>query len=188
MTRDEWYNSKKFKILRLLNHLTHDITHRAQEIRDVLEIILEEHPDLIVFDKFTLVERQLRVLQLEGRNLVSVASDLSRKLEPHTFDDLKMPQTETEPPEPEVPWNPITHPDEVDWIEGDLPDVASVHYKCVVLCWMVTDEGKLGNIMMAVPHKDKLNPLKWCDTSGFPLGNFGKVKYWAWVHNPDDQR
>lgn len=86
MTREEWYASSKFKILRLLNHMTFDIPQICQEIRDVLEVI-DETNRLACFDKFWLVEHQLRIVRLEADKLVQRGSDLSEMLRPKKYDD-----------------------------------------------------------------------------------------------------
>lgn len=61
--REEWYNSAEFKKLRLFGNVASEVHHKCQYLYDILEIILADKPDLIVFDRFTIVERQLRVLQ-----------------------------------------------------------------------------------------------------------------------------
>lgn len=85
--REEWYNSVEHKKLRLFGNVASEIHHKCQYLYDILEIILADKPDLIVFDRFTVVEHQLRVLQLEAAKLVTEANSLTRKLEPHKFID-----------------------------------------------------------------------------------------------------
>jgi len=94
------------------------------------------------------------------------------------------------------------NPANLQWIEGNLPDVHSVPYDSRVLVWKVhcnvtkyVDapdgstmcvpvpelEGKFKNIAIAYPWKDDLDPLRWCD-GGMPLGYEDKVKFYAWLH------
>jgi len=85
------------------------------------------------------------------------------------------------------------HPDELKWIEGDLPDVHEVVSGCSILAWIVWNHptpekggiinGQKKRIVVVMPRKfDNLsNPLCWCDTSMRPIGYDEKVKFWAWV-------
>ena len=82
MTRDEYHKSPEFIKLRFLNNLAAALTYQAQEVQDILEILLAERDDLMICDKFTIVERQLRVTSLEAKRLWDVARDLSQFLEP----------------------------------------------------------------------------------------------------------
>ncbi len=86
MTRDEWFNSKRQMLLRLLNNFSADILHKTQETYDILNILLIEEPDLVVADKFTIVERQLRVMNSEAWRLQEVASKLMQFLTPDYTD------------------------------------------------------------------------------------------------------
>ena len=86
MNREEWHNSKRFKILRLLNNMSHEITQQVQRANDVLQLIQSEW-DILASDRFNLVERQLRIIGLEARNLCNVESNLSRMLSPAKYDD-----------------------------------------------------------------------------------------------------
>lgn len=106
----------------------------------------------------------------------------------------------------------INHPNDLHWIEGDLPDVHMVPKNCSILVWFVNDfpdgpesqewkdflrycvieqniswediHGKLRRISVIHPWSDQLNPLRWCDSSGHPIGYQEKAKYWAWVVHP----
>lgn len=89
MTRDEWYKSQDFIKLRFLNNMAAGIQHKTQEFNDVLDLILADHPEHFVYDKFTIVERQNRVVALEAKRLWDVVRDLCNKLEPKQFDEPK---------------------------------------------------------------------------------------------------
>lgn len=98
----------------------------------------------------------------------------------------------------------IQSPAELRWHEGPLPNVHKVPYDCRILAWFVHDfreeerqiwerdlrgfivdptryQGKLARIEMVMPHQDDLNPLRWCDSSGHPVGLVERVQYWAWI-------
>lgn len=93
MTRDEWYKSKKWLILRLSNQLSFEIGQRVQQLYDLLNILEAEFgPGLTATDRFNLVERQLRVLGLEATNLTRVMGNLESMLGPKSFDDMKYSQ------------------------------------------------------------------------------------------------
>ena len=98
----------------------------------------------------------------------------------------------------------MNHPNELEWIEGGLPDVHSVPYNCCALVWTVYDNptgsekvegggyrpvkrpgltGKFKGIRMPHPRKDNLNPLKWNNYVGFEE----KVKYYAWLYKGDKE-
>jgi hypothetical protein len=97
----------------------------------------------------------------------------------------------------------VEHPKDLEWIEGDLPTVDRVPTNCWALAWMVFGEnptgmkknddnsyspeprpdlaGKFRRITMVHPHGDKLNPIRWCDSSQHPIGYEEAVKYFAWI-------
>lgn len=101
-------------------------------------------------------------------------------------------------------------PAEIQWFEGELPDVHLVPKNCSILAWFVHDfgsedskewqdicrynkgvtynfaeiNGSLRRIEMVHPKEDSLNPLKWCDSSCMPVGYCEKVKCWAWIVHP----
>lgn len=91
MTREEWYNSPKFVKLRLLNNLVHELIHKNQQVRDLLAVIDADYGPL-VGDRFSLVERQQRIVALEVDKLVGYASRMTDSLSPHTFDDFPQGQ------------------------------------------------------------------------------------------------
>jgi hypothetical protein len=95
----------------------------------------------------------------------------------------------------------ISHPSQLEWIEGDLPDVHTVSKNCRALVWLVTDipksdysifkqfhsdldpeeiNGKLQTIEITYPWENDLNPLRW---EG--MWHWAKVKYYAWIVPPD---
>jgi hypothetical protein len=82
MGRDEWYKTPDFIVLRFLNNIAVDINHRAQQLRDVLQLLLAHRPDLAVRDKFALVERQLRIVSLEADRLYAECRNLGEVLTP----------------------------------------------------------------------------------------------------------
>lgn len=96
MTRDEWYESPDFKTQRLLNNMVHDLKQQTQRIYDVLALLLERKPDLTCTDKFSLVERQLRICDVEAAGLIRVTSALEHMLSPKNFDEPTQPSGGTE--------------------------------------------------------------------------------------------
>lgn len=88
MTREEWYRSPDCIKLRFLNNISSHIRHTTQEFNDVLQLILAERPDLWVFDKFSLCERQSRIVALEASRLCDYAMKLDSFLEPKQYDDV----------------------------------------------------------------------------------------------------
>lgn len=84
--REEWYNSPKFIILRFLNNIAAGIGYKAQELGDVVELLLARDPQLTVLDRFHVVERQLRVVSLEAKRLWDECRSLSALLEPKFCD------------------------------------------------------------------------------------------------------
>lgn len=88
MTKEEWYKSPDFIKLRFLNNMAAGIQHKTQELNDVLELLLAENPDLFVFDKFSLVERQSRIVHLEASKLWERCRNLDSLFEPHQYTDV----------------------------------------------------------------------------------------------------
>lgn len=88
MTREEWYASPDFIKLRFLNNMAAGVQHKTQELNDVLELILAENPDLFMFDKFSLVERQSKIVNLEASKLWERCRSLATFLEPHQYTDV----------------------------------------------------------------------------------------------------
>lgn len=87
MKRQEWYDSVQFKKLRLLNNWTHEIKQMTQKLYDILEIVLEDKPDSVIGDKFTIAERQLRIVDVEAVRLIDAMSKFTVTLEPREFED-----------------------------------------------------------------------------------------------------
>lgn len=76
-----------------------------------------------------------------------------------------------------------SNPNEIKWIEGDLPDPKTVPKDSRALVWLVDDvDGELKRITVVSPRGDKLNPIRWGD--GFPIGYQEKVKFYAWLVRP----
>lgn len=88
MTKEEWYGSPDFIKLRFLNNIAAGIHHKTQEFNDVLELILAENPDLLFGDKFNLVERQSRIVNLEASKLWDRCRSLVTFLEPRQYTDV----------------------------------------------------------------------------------------------------
>lgn len=106
--------------------------------------------------------------------------------------------------------NALNQPSDIEWFEGDLPDIHLVPKDCCILAWFVNDfpggpdskewndvlryctsplkwedvHEKLRRIELIHPWENDLNPLRWCDSSCHPIGFQEKVKYWAWVRHP----
>lgn len=95
MTRDEWHGSRKAILLRLANNFAADITHKAQELREILALIDLEYESLLVCDRFNVCERQLRVTSLEAHRLWAELRNLDNFLSPKSFDDMTVPKKET---------------------------------------------------------------------------------------------
>lgn len=68
MKKDEWYKSTEFMKQRLINNIAAEISFKLQHLRDLLMIHLEEKGGFIG-DRWSLTERQLRVVELETKNL-----------------------------------------------------------------------------------------------------------------------
>lgn len=81
----------------------------------------------------------------------------------------------------------ISHPNNLEWLSEPLPNVQEIPKECWILVWIVKDD-KLSTIKLIHPWEDELNPLRWCDGNGYPLGGLCypdlKVKHWAWVISP----
>ncbi len=93
----------------------------------------------------------------------------------------------------------VNHPDNLVWHKGELPDVHTVPKGTWVLAWFVNNttqeeydkspeyvfspeyNGTLRRIEAVMPHSDSLNPLRWCDSSGHPIGYQEKVAFWCYV-------
>lgn len=86
MTREEWYGSPDFIKLRFLNTIASGIQYKTQELYDVLELIASEKEGISVLDRFNLVERQLRVVNLEAAKLWEYCRKLEATLQPKIED------------------------------------------------------------------------------------------------------
>lgn len=87
MTREEWYHSTQFIKLRFLGNMGAEMIQHTQQFNDVLELLLAENPELTVFDAFSLVEAQARIVNLEARKLWDRARKLADKLTPKLDDE-----------------------------------------------------------------------------------------------------
>lgn len=97
MKRDEWYDSAKFLKLRLGNNISHEVLHKVQHLHDLIALLDKEYGPLMVCDKFNLVERQLRIVNLEIGKFIGFFGDLERMMSPNKFDDdttFGLPKTE----------------------------------------------------------------------------------------------
>ena len=74
-------------------------------------------------------------------------------------------------------------PKEYDWQYGTLPEVETVPYDCRIILW---SEDYIG---LVTPHGDKLNPLRWCDSSYFPRwGIVPPMGWWTWYKKGSQER
>jgi hypothetical protein len=65
----------------------------------------------------------------------------------------------------------IKHPKDLVWHDGPLPDITTVSKNSWFLVWVIMIESQeLAFVEMVHPYENELNPLRWCDSSGFPLG------------------
>jgi len=74
-------------------------------------------------------------------------------------------------------------PLDLEWIEGDPPDVNTVDYNSAILVWFNHNRA-----VSFSPWKDELNPLQWYNgnrctiwCNGLSIGAYGTPKYWAWL-------
>ena len=111
MTREEWYRTPDFIILRFLNNMVADVGHKTQEIRDILELMEAHRPDLSVMDRFSVVERQLRVVSLEAKRLWDECRKLDELLSPRDFSDLQFTPTTTDSQYTTQPLQQDQHPE-----------------------------------------------------------------------------
>lgn len=69
-----WAETPEFKLHRLLHNFAFDITNKIQEMQDLLEVMVSQHPELIAFDKTTMVLQQMRIVNLETRRLQDMSN------------------------------------------------------------------------------------------------------------------
>jgi hypothetical protein len=62
--------------IRLFHNMAFEFKHLTQKMYDMLNLMILENPDLFVFDKFTIVERQLRILDCESSRMIDVGTKL----------------------------------------------------------------------------------------------------------------
>jgi hypothetical protein len=83
VTREEWYSSKKFLLLRLINQMSNELKHKTQQLHDVVSLLNAEYETgLSVTDKFNLLVRQMKVVNLEIDELIGDANKLHDLLSP----------------------------------------------------------------------------------------------------------
>lgn len=88
MKREEWYESRKFLLLRLVNNFVHDLSQTTQRLYDLTNLLNQEFDNgLTVCDKFTILERQLRLVQVESQRLIRAEAEFSHFVSPRRFDD-----------------------------------------------------------------------------------------------------
>lgn len=88
MTREEWQNSPNFFKLRFLNNIAAGIQYKTQEIKDVIELIIAENPEIIASDKLTLVVDQSRIVSMDAMKLWERCRALVNTLEPSDYLDI----------------------------------------------------------------------------------------------------
>lgn len=67
-------------------------------------------------------------------------------------------------------------PTKAEWQHGPLPCVDDVAYDCRIALWSPRYIG------IVLPHGDPLNPVRWSDSSMFPLwGIEPPIGWWAWL-------
>lgn len=83
----------------------------------------------------------------------------------------------------------VNHPKELDWKKGPLPPVESVPDDTWALVW-IGKEGRLGWVMTVHPWYDALNPRRWCESGGMPIGAYTfegyKIEWYAWMKAPEN--
>ena len=102
MTRDEWYESNNFKLLRLLNHYAADFGQKLQEMADIMELVAALRPDCVVHDKTIIFQQQMRIMGMDVKALWAAETNWEELFEPKWGED----QT----------GNPIA---KEDWEKGD---------------------------------------------------------------------
>lgn len=99
MTREDWFRTPDFVILRLLNNLAAELNHKTQPFQDVLNLIAAIEPDIEVSDRFSLVERQLKIVSLETSNLWAYVRKLEEFLGHPEFTDMMFTPATTDSPD-----------------------------------------------------------------------------------------
>ena len=101
MTRDEWYKSVEFHQLRLLNNMASEVQFKIQHLYDVVGMIhatqMVDNLAGVISDQFSLMERQLRIVQLEAKNLVDRCNEVERRLRPKIDDGCDLKPTQDSP-------------------------------------------------------------------------------------------
>ena len=82
MTRDEWYESNNFRLLRLLNHYVASFGETLQEIWDIMELVAAMNPDCGYNDKTTILQQQMRIMQEDAKALWAAEREWERLFSP----------------------------------------------------------------------------------------------------------
>jgi len=69
MTRDEWYESNNFRLLRLLNHYAADFGQKLQEMQDIMELVAALNPECVCNAKTTILAKAVRIMHQDAKNL-----------------------------------------------------------------------------------------------------------------------
>lgn len=64
----------------------------------------------------------------------------------------------------------LPDPRSLVWTDDPLPALTTIPRDYMVMIW---SDGYVG---LAAPHGDDLNPVRWCDRSGFPLTMLLKIR------------
>ena len=83
MTRDEWYESNNFRLLRLLNHYAADFGQKLQEMWDIMELVAALRPDCCCHDKTTILQKEMRIMQNDAKDLWAAAREWEKLFAPH---------------------------------------------------------------------------------------------------------
>jgi hypothetical protein len=76
-----------------------------------------------------------------------------------------------------------TDPRTLHWVFGSLPDVETVPFDRRILIWSKEFVG------LVLPWGDNLNPLRWCDDSGFPRWGTGRPSgFWTVIREGTKKR
>jgi len=89
VTCEEWHKLPDGIILRLLNNYPFVIVHQIQEIYDIISLMVAHRPDLLFSDKFNKIEKQLRIVSLETKELERNILELIHSLRPKEFSPEK---------------------------------------------------------------------------------------------------
>lgn len=89
MTKDEWYDSNDFKLLRHFDHLTNDIVMQLQELSDIIDLVAALKPECILHDKYTILQQQLRITSMEAKRLWDAEKSWARAFQPNFSEQIE---------------------------------------------------------------------------------------------------